>query len=115
MRSTAENEFDEDLPIDPKGPIVLAMDNILPGRNAFAFVVEYGTKPDDVVLGALRADNWLHLYGDLDSDQGRQIKAEMREAFYPDSDKWRQMIWDKFDWSVRCSLRLLDQQSASGS
>lgn len=112
MRSTAENQFDEDMPVDPKGPIVLAMDSILPGKDEFAYVVEYGTKPDDIVLGALRADNWLHSYGDLDSEQGRKIKADMRDAFYPDSDEWRQMIWSKFCWSVQCSVRLLELRAS---
>jgi hypothetical protein len=111
MRSTAENKFDEDLPVDPKGPIVLAMDSILPHINNYAFVVEYGTLPDAEVLGALKADNWLHAYGDLNSDKGREIKANMRAAFYPDSDQWRQMIWEKFAWAVGCSVRLLKNQS----
>ena len=44
MRSTAvQEEFDEDLPVDPEGPIVLAMAWVLPGKETFAYVIEYGT------------------------------------------------------------------------
>ena len=96
MRSTAvKEEFDEDLPVDPEGPIVLAMDWVLPGKETFAYVIEYGTYPPNEVLGAHIADNWLHAYGDLNSDQGKAIKAELRRVMYPEFDDWKTMIWDE--------------------
>jgi len=57
--------------------------------------LEFGTSPVDQVLDSLRADCWLHNYGDLDSDQGRTIKAEIRRCFYPDADDWKAMIRDR--------------------
>jgi len=57
--------------------------------------LEFGTSPVDEVLDALRADCWLHNYGDLDSVQGRVIKAEIRRCFYPDRDDWKSMVWDR--------------------
>ena len=57
--------------------------------------LEYGTLPLSDVLGALRADNWLYLHGEVDSPIGREIKTAIREAFYGDDDAWKQMIWER--------------------
>jgi hypothetical protein len=57
--------------------------------------LEYGTSPSEEVLDSLRADCWLHAHGDLDSEQGRAIKAEIRRCFYPDADDWKQMVWER--------------------
>lgn len=56
---------------------------------------EFGTSPVDQVLGSLRADCWLHNHGDLNSEQGRAIKAEIRRCFYPDADDWKAMVWQR--------------------
>ena len=68
--------------------------------------LEYGTKPVFEVLDALRADNWLHLYGDPGSEEGRAIKRQIRDAFYGDEPEWKRMIWNKADRVV--------QQAAAG-
>ncbi len=47
------------------------------------------------VFTALRADNWLHLHGDLKSEQARVIKAGIRRAFYPDTDEWKRLVWQR--------------------
>jgi len=65
----------------------------LPHANVRALTIEYGTYPVPVVLGALIADNWLHLRGKLDSPEGKRIKAEIRRSFYPDEDDWKEMIY----------------------
>lgn len=57
--------------------------------------LEYGTEPVPEVLEALRADNWLHAHGDLGSPLGREIKARVRNAFYGDTDGWKQAIWER--------------------
>ena len=54
---------------------------------------EFGTSPVDQVLNSLRADCWLHNHGDLASEQGKAIKAEIRRCFYPDADDWKAMVW----------------------
>lgn len=53
---------------------------------------EVGTAPTPQVLQALRADAWLHAYGDPLSEQGRQIKAQIRAAFYCETDCWKGMV-----------------------
>jgi hypothetical protein len=67
----------------------------LPGAAVTQIALEYGTLPLEDVLRALRADNWLHLHGDLSSPKGREIKAEIRAALYPDKDDWKQTVWEQ--------------------
>ncbi len=54
--------------------------------------LEFGTKPVMDVLTALRADAWLHAHGDLRSAMGRDIKRQIRDAFYGDTDDWKGMV-----------------------
>lgn len=106
-------EFDEDLPAAPEGPIVLAFDTILPGKQHYAVVIEYGTYEPNRVFSTLMHDNWLHAHGDLKSAEARAIKAEVREVFYPDSDEWKDMIWERTVWSINCMTQLLRDQSGA--
>lgn len=63
---------------------------------SIAFIaLEYGTRDINQVLTALRADNWLYHKGNVSSDLGKSIKAQVRDAFYPDKDDWKEMIWDR--------------------
>ncbi|MFQ5973262.1 MAG: M14 family metallopeptidase [Alphaproteobacteria bacterium] len=55
--------------------------------------LEYGTLPISDVLDALRADAWLHARGDLESELGKRIKADIRRAFYPDEPEWKKKVW----------------------
>jgi len=65
----------------------------LPRARVRPVTIEYGTYPVSEVLAALIADNWMHLKGRLDSDQGRAAKAAIRRAFYPDESDWKEMVF----------------------
>ena len=43
----------------------------------------------------MRADNWLHIHGQLDSAQGRTIKGQIRDAFYQEKDDWKRMVHER--------------------
>ena len=58
-----------------------------------SLTVEFGTYSVREVLMALIADNWLHAKGEVDSDVGRAIKAQVRKALYPDEDDWKELVW----------------------
>jgi hypothetical protein len=75
------------------GFIRTAVVNALPRANVRAITIEYGTYPVPQVLAALIADNWLHLRGKPDSEQGRAIKSAIRNAFYPDESNWKEMVY----------------------
>ncbi len=72
-----------------------------PDASLTMVTLEFGTSPIEQVLDALRADCWLHNHGDLESEQGRAIKAEIRRCFYPDADDWKQLIWIRANHTER--------------
>jgi len=74
-----------------------------------AVALEYGTIDNKLVKRALRADNWLHLHGELASAKGRAIKAEIREAFHQDADDWKDMVWER---AVETQRRALEGLAA---
>jgi len=55
-------------------------------------MAEFGTHNPLRVFMAFRADNWLAQYGDLGSEQARQIKAELKEVFSPAAPEWQQEV-----------------------
>jgi len=67
--------------------------------------LEFGTRPLMTVLNALRADAWLHAYGDPFSPEGKAIKAEVRNAFYGDADDWKGMIAGQSLLATRQALK----------
>ena len=62
------------------------------GTSLTMVTLEYGTCPIEEVLDSVRADCWLHSHGDLASDQGKAIKAEISRCFYHDADDWKLMV-----------------------
>ena len=54
--------------------------------------LEYGTEPQRDVMLALRADQWLENHPDAEDETRRAIKRQVRDAFYTDSDGWKDKI-----------------------
>ncbi|MEO7056068.1 MAG: M14 family metallopeptidase [Caldimonas sp.] len=54
--------------------------------------LEYGTLAPTAVIDALRADQWLEDHPDTDEAQRRDIKRQVRDAFYTDTDEWKEKI-----------------------
>jgi hypothetical protein len=86
-----------------------AMVEALPRSAVHVIALEYGTWETPEVLLALRADNWLHRHGEIDSAQGRAIKAQIRHALYPDAEDWRSMVWERAVQVGRGMIRGLAQ------
>lgn len=99
-------DIDEDLPGSPEGPIVLGFQRILPSKQTYAVVIEYGTVPPEVVFPTLLRDNWMHLNETPGSQAWLDHKQKVREAFYPLEDKWKDMIWERAVWAIERSARL---------
>jgi hypothetical protein len=74
------------------GDWLAAAPGLAPNAKVTSIAVEFGTVDGLNVVAALRADSWLHAYGDPNSDEGRAIRRQMRDAFYLDSDLWRGMV-----------------------
>ena len=88
---------------------VTGMEEAVPEAKVTAIALEYGTLPSPEVRLALRADNWLHLHGELESAKGQAIKAQIRAAFYQDQDDWKDMIWERGVESQRMALAGLSE------
>lgn len=63
-----------------------------PQTEYTGIAMEYGTVPLLDVLQALRAEQWLHLNPNAPPEQARQIKQRLKDAFYTDTDAWREQI-----------------------
>ncbi len=87
-----------------RGFNVIGMEAAIPRAEVTAIALEYGTLPTEQVKLALRADNWLHLHGDLRSAKGKAIKEQIREAFYQDTDDWKEMVWERAVETQRLAL-----------
>ncbi len=77
------------------GAIGNAINQEVPAAAATSIGLEFGTLPLDDVFRALRGDHWLYLHGDPNSPQGKQIKADMRAAFYGDEPHWKRDVWER--------------------
>lgn len=65
---------------------------LLPQAEFTGVALEVGTVPMMQVLQALRADAWLHAYGDPLSASAHAIKEQVRAAFYCETDWWKGMV-----------------------
>ncbi len=54
--------------------------------------LEYGTLPIRAMIDALRADQWLENHPDAPDALRDPIKRAMRDAFYIDTDAWKQQV-----------------------
>ena len=72
-----------------KGAVGFAMPMIL--VSAFAVFL-----PQHLALAgliaALRADHWLHKYGDPLGKEAEPVRKAMRRQFYPETDDWKEAV-----------------------
>jgi hypothetical protein len=54
--------------------------------------LEYGTLPLPQMIDALRADQWLENHPEVDEATRTRIKRQTRDAFYTDTDTWKQRV-----------------------
>jgi len=73
----------------------LAIPKMLPKGEVTAVSLEFGTYSAKEVFLALRAENWLHHYGGKNHPKAREIKSELLRAFYPDTNEWKQQVWQQ--------------------
>jgi hypothetical protein len=63
-----------------------------PQAAALGVVLEFGTREMDQVMTAVLADNWLHHHGQRASETGRSIERSMRDAFFDESEAWKEKV-----------------------
>jgi hypothetical protein len=97
--------------LDICGDIQTGLTNILPTTELINIALEYGTYSFSEIIDTLRADNWLHLYGDLQNKKGKKIKEDIRNAFYPDSDAWKKQVWTQAEYVLAKALEGLSKSN----
>ncbi|MDO8419263.1 MAG: M14 family metallopeptidase [Rubrivivax sp.] len=63
-----------------------------PQAEYTGIALEYGTLPIGEVITALRADQWLENHPEAPAAQRDAIKRRVRDAFYTDTDAWKQRV-----------------------
>ena len=74
------------------GLMWLAAGQECPQAEYTGIAMEYGTLPFEQVTDALRADQWLENHPDAPEAQRKQIKRQIRDAFYTDTDAWKAKV-----------------------
>ncbi len=92
-----------------QGTMAHGVERALPDVETYFVALEYGTLSLKEVMTAVRADNWLYQYGSLDSPLGRDIKRQVRDAFYCDEAKWKLMLYERALDVVNSTLRELQR------
>lgn len=66
-----------------------------PQAEYTGIAMEYGTLPVFETLQALRGEHWLNVHPETSAEQAREIKRQMMDAFYTDTDAWKRQIIDQ--------------------
>lgn len=77
----------------------------IPQSEYTGIALEYGTVPLLQVIDALRADQWLENHPEAPAEQAAQIKRQIRDAFYVDTDTWKRQVVDQAIDAARCAIR----------
>ena len=87
------------------GTILGAFCDMLPRAETTAVTLEFGTFPAIQVLHAMQMENWLPHHGGPGHRRATRIKANLRHAFYPDSESWKLKVWEQGREVVEQALR----------
>ena len=67
----------------------------------------FGTLPANTVLWALVAENWQQHHGDPKVAQAARIKADLRRAFYIETDEWKTAVLEQGRQVIYSSINAL--------
>ncbi len=80
-----------------------------PQAEYTGLALEYGTQPMEKVMMALRGEHWLHNHPQASADLKAQIKQDLMDAFYTDTDEWRTQILAQAQDAMHQAVRGLSQ------
>ncbi len=63
-----------------------------PQAEYTGIALEYGTLPVMETVQALRGEHWLQLHPEAPAPLAARIKQQMKDAFYTDTDEWKDAI-----------------------
>lgn len=82
-----------------------AFEHVLPDTEITSTALEFGTVDPITVLQALRADAWLHAYGDPNGPDAAGIRTLVRNAFADDDPAWLATLWKQFEPALAAALQ----------
>lgn len=97
------------------GPIQTALTEECAQARHVGICLEYGTRPAEQVTAALRAEHWLHRHGatnPADAARAAGIRAQLKDAFYPEADDWKLAVWAQGAQACLQALRGLAEGTA---
>jgi hypothetical protein len=97
------------------GLMLLATYEDCPQAETTAITLEYGTVPIMEVLHALRSEQWLENHPEANAETYAAIKKQMRDAFYVDTDEWKNRIVDQGIDATRAALAGLARSADSNT
>ena len=74
------------------GLMWMSLSQECPKADYTGIAMEYGTLPMTEVSYALRAEHWLNANPDAPAALAKQIKQQMMDAFYTDTDAWKGQV-----------------------
>ncbi|TAG33464.1 MAG: DUF2817 domain-containing protein [Polaromonas sp.] len=66
-----------------------------PEAEYTGIVMEYGTLPPFEMMQALRAEYWLNIHPGAPSELASQIRQQVMDAFYVNTNDWKKQIVDQ--------------------
>ena len=91
-----------------EGDWLAAVERWVPDVEVTSAALEFGTVDTIAVLQSLRADAWLHAYGDPTGPEAAAIRAQVRAAFADDDPAWLARLIERFDAVASGALIALD-------
>jgi len=79
------------------GEWIAALPAMVGDTEVTSTALEFGTVDQLQVLEALRADAWLHAYGDPTGPDAAEVRAKVRMAFCDEDPAWLAACWTRFD------------------
>ena len=90
------------------GTVDKAIPGFLPRAEVTFAALEAGTLPVRDVFDALRRDNFLHMHARGKHRDAEKIRRQIRAAFYPDTPRWKRLVWDAATEVVLAALKSLE-------
>ncbi|MDP9013052.1 MAG: M14 family metallopeptidase [Pseudomonadota bacterium] len=96
-----------------RGALIHAIEDECTAARVTGIGLEFGTRDVQVVLEALRAEQWWHLYGQADERLGNDLKQRLRDAFYCDEARWHSMVVTRTLEITELAIRGLQRTSVT--
>jgi hypothetical protein len=87
------------------GQMWLAAYEDCPQAEYTGIALEFGTQRLEWVMNALRADQWLENHPEVGAEPSARIKGQILDAFYTDTDEWKERVVEQAFDAARQAVR----------